>query len=131
MDCKTATFISPRYEDLLQKAEAKRKDYPTKTLWEVAEAIVEEELTKLAKKTVETYFNLAIANLLEAQPPEKYQTPPETKMPRPACIPLGTVGVEYADLPLSEHYPDARWWIVWHHYRDDCHEETGVETLGS
>ena len=130
MDCKTATFISPSYEDLMKKAEAKKKDYPNKTLWEIAELIAEEELANLAKRIVHTYFSLIISNLLEPEPPEKYQTPPETKMPIRACIPLGTVGVEYIDLPLSEHYPDARWWLVWHHYRDDCQEKTGVESIG-
>lgn len=93
---------------------------------------IEKELVKKARDILEHYMNAIIANAAEEETKRLDGIPPNDKLEVEYCIGKDlprTVGIEYIAVPISEAYPEYHWWIIWHHYKDDCKEEDGVGTL--
>lgn len=90
---------------------------------------VEKQLAEKGRSILNRYFGEYLEKLAEQQPPERYDgRPPEDKMPKRTCV-GGEVGVEYIAVPIDDVYPDYHYWVIWHHYRDDCKEDEGSGTI--
>jgi len=90
---------------------------------------IEDQLYGKCRDIVNEMFGEYIRRLASDMPPEHYDgVPPRDKMEIETCIGR-EVGVEYIAVPIDEAYPDFHYWVVWHHYRDDCKEEDGVGTI--
>jgi len=83
------------------------------------------ELYGKCRDIINEYFGPVVSGRGEEEEAEFINgVPPTDKLRVEKCY-GGVVGVEYIAFPIEEVYPEYHYWLVWHHYKDDCQEEEG------